>query len=41
MKIEVSDLNERELHALMQAEGIPFGVLRTVDAATWLIYERC
>lgn len=42
MKIEVSDLNERELHALMRAEGINPGVIRVIDDHVWLVYDaRC
>jgi len=38
MKIEVSDLNASELHALMRGEGIPSGLLKTVGEVTWLEY---
>jgi hypothetical protein len=42
MKIEVSELNEAQLHELMRCGGIDCGVLRTVGQATWLVYDaRC
>lgn len=40
MKVNVSDLNERELHNLMREEGIPYGVLKTIGPLTWLEYDK-